>query len=416
MRKLVFGAFIAGLVLLGLAAQAGAYLLALPSPQEEAGRVAGDSVPFAEKGPHAVGVRRLAGDAAPLPMTVWYPALEPDSGRFSLTYAYAINMLGPDSSMALATYAGQAGPGATPDYSAGPYPLVILSHGFAIRGSSYAWLAEHLASYGLVVIAPQHRESLDPGVLWRSTIQRPRDVLKVLSYVDEAVQAGGEFEGLIDHETVAVVGHSYGGYTALVAAGARMDAAAFEAACETAYGSDDPLVFLCDALLPRVDDMAELAGLGSVPPGLWPAWADPRVDAVISMAGDAAMFGQDGLAEVTVPVMAIGGTADKDAPFMWGTRPAYEYVSSFRKVEIALDGAEHLIFAGECDVVRRALTLVSTGFCSDPAWDRNQAHDLIEHYTTAFLLAELKQDAEARRALAADTTGIPALAYRAQGW
>ena len=38
-----------------------------------------------------------------------------------------------------------------------------------------------------------------------------------------------------------------------------------------------------------------------------------------------------------VPVMAIGGTADTDSPFAWGTRFAYEHVASARKVEIALE-------------------------------------------------------------------------------
>lgn len=95
--------------------------------------------------------------------------------------------------------------------------------------------------------------------------------------------------------------------------------------------------------------MAELANLGDVPSGLWPAWSDTRVDAVASMAGDAAMFGQAGLAKVTVPVMAIGGTADRDSPFVWSTQRTYEYASSLRKVEVTLNDAEHLIFAGECD-------------------------------------------------------------------
>jgi predicted dienelactone hydrolase len=303
-----------------------------------------------------------------------------------------------------------------PDMLNGPYPLVVLSPGFAIRNTSYAWLAEHLASHGFVVVSPQHQESLDPGMLWLSTIERPQDVLTIFAYIDEQIQVGSEFDGLIDNETVAVIGHSYGGYTALAAAGAQMDTSAFEAACEMAYETDDPLVFLCDALLPRMDDMADLTGLGSVPSGLWPAWADPRVDAVIVMAGDAAMFGQAGLAEVTVPVMAMGGTADRDSPFMWGTQPTYEYTSSPRKVEIAYEEAEHLIFAGECETVRRILSLVSTSFCSDPAWDRIRAHDLIKHYSTVFLFAELNQDREAAATLAPDRTEFSGVTYRAEGY
>ncbi len=35
-----------------------------------------------------------------------------------------------------------------------------------------------------------------------------------------------------------------------------------------------------------------------------------------------------------------------------------------------------------------------------PVWDMDRAHDLINHFATAFLLAELKGDAEAAKALA----------------
>lgn len=416
MRKVTFGILVAGLVLAGMVAQAGSYLLALPPPARQTTPLTDTPAPFSKKGPHAVGVRRLTVDEAPLPVTVWYPAHEEEPPGSPLIYAYAINLLGADSALALATYQGDADPGATPNLSQGPYPLVVLSPGFAIRSSGYGWLAEHLASYGLVVVSPQHNESLDPGLLWRSAIERPQDMLALLTYLDEEIKADGDFARLIDTETVAVIGHSYGGYTALAAAGARWDTEALEATCETAHATDGPLVFLCDALQPRLEDMAALADISSGSADLWQAWADPRVDAVISMAGDAAMFGQAGLAEVTVPVMAIGGTADTDSPFQWTTQPSYEYPSSPRKVQIALEGARHFIFGGRCHHARRILDLVTTGFCSDPGWDRHQAHELIQHYATAFLLSELEGDRTAAAALAPSIQHFTDVSYRAEGY
>lgn len=138
---------------------------------------------------------------------------------------------------------------------------------------------------------------------------------------------------------------------------------------------------------------------------------------MVSMAGDAAMFGEQGLAEITVPVVAIGGTADTDSPFEWGTRLTYDFVSSNRKIELALKDAAHLIFAGDCTSVRRILSLVSLGFCSDPAaWDRTEAHDLVEHYVTAFLLAELYDDQAAAAALAPSHQDFPNVSSRAEGY
>jgi len=134
------------------------------------------------------------------------------------------------------------------------------------------------------------------------------------------------------------------------------------------------------------------------------------------MAGDAFFFGQAGLAEIRVPVMAIGGTQDNDSPFMWGTHPSYEYASSSTKVMIVLDGAEHMIFTGPCEKVSWVLKFFSAEFCSDSGWDRSYAHDLINHFTTAFLLAELKQDKGAAAALVPDTVEFPGVTYEAQGY
>lgn len=351
-----------------------------------------------------------------MPMTVWYPALDSQDRDSSLTYAYALNMLDADTAVSLASYPGKAEPGAAPDLSDGPYPLVVLSHGFAIAASSYGWLAEHLASHGMVVVAPHHHESLDPGALWRSTYERPRDIRTVLAFVEDAVAPRGDFEGLIESEKVAVIGHSYGGYTALASAGARLDTSGFDATCEVAYATDEPLVFLCDALQPRLVDIAVAAGLGSVPSGQWPTWSASGVDAVVSIAGDAAMFGESGLADITVPVLAIGGTADTDSPFKWGTRLSYDQVSSTRKVEVAFDDAAHLVFAGDCDATRRILSLVSLGFCSDPKWDRARVHAIAKHYVAAFLLAELAGD-EAAMTSVSSSGPIPAgVSLRSEGY
>jgi len=114
--------------------------------------------------------------------------------------------------------------------------------------------------------------------------------------------------------------------------------------------------------------------------------------------------------------MAIGGTADDDSPYTWGTYPTYEHASSPTKVRIALEDAEHMIFAGPCEAIPLLLRFVSGEFCSDRVWDRYEAHDLISHFATAFLLAELKQDPDAATALAPDDVELPGVTYEAQGY
>ena len=399
------------LVLLGWLAAFGAVLVR--GDVEESG-LDPESTPYAAAGRYAVGTmtRVIRGDR-PIGTTVWYPASPADSHDTRVTYPYRLTMFGGVGAVSLASYPGDAYVDAPFEESGAPYPLVVLSPGFALAGSVYGWLAEHLASRGFVVISPEHDEVLDPSRLWRSTVTRPRDISAVIS---SAIDAGGELSALVDATSVAVIGHSYGGYAALAAGGARLDTAGFTGACDSARRRDDPVVFLCDALQPRLTEMARLSGLDAPPAGLWPDWSDARVDAVVSLAGDAVAFDRVGLAGLEVPVLAIGGTRDRDTPYSSGARLTYRHAASAKKIEIGLVGAEHFVFAGPCRSVRRVLTLVPNGFCSDPGWNRRTAHDLVKNYVTAFLLAELGADRPAAAALGPDRSDHPFVTYRAQGY
>ena len=376
-----------------------------------------DAPTYGVRGVYAVGARDLVIDAeTPLEISVWYPALNDANLEEVITYPYTLKMDMPPGMTA--TIAGHALSDAPFDLSAGPYPLVILSTGFAMGRTAYAWLAEHLASYGFVVIAPEHHERYDPTIstFWQADITRPQEVLTVLAYVDEQVATGGAFEGLIDAEVVAVVGHSSGGYTALAAAGGRINMDALQAHCASESVAADPSAWLCGLLLPYVADMADMAGLDAAPEGLWPAWADARIDAIVPMSDEAYKFGQAGLAEITVPVMAMGGTLDTGAPYAWGTALTYEHVSSTTKVLVAFENAEHMIFSSDCDALPLYVDIGFFPLCSDHIWDMDRAHDLINHFATAFLLAELVGDADAAAALAPDGVHFAGVTYEAQGF
>ncbi len=376
-----------------------------------------DAPTYGVRGQYPVGTRDLLieGDSA-LDITLWYPALNPDNREATVAYPYQFKFGGPDGPVA--TVAGQAIPGADFDLSDGPYPLVIVSPGFALGRNSYAWLAEHLASYGFAVIALEHHEFADESLstFWRSAITRPQEMQAVLAYVDAQVAGGGTLDGLVDTDLIAVAGHSYGGYTALIMGGARIDVAGMQALCADARDASDPNAWLCDLVEPYVDDMAELAGFAMSPSELWPNWGDPRVDAIVPMAGDAYFFNEAGLAEITIPVMAIGGTADTGTPYLWGTQPTYEYTSSATRARVSFENAEHMIFGATCEALPFFAEIGFYEICSDPVWNMDRAHDLTNHFATAFLLAELKQDTEAAGVLAPDAVNFPGITYAAQGY
>ena len=378
--------------------------------------VPSDDAPYAARGLFGVGIRELDLPSGSARTLVWYPAeAEPAP---STSYPYAISIAGMLGATTVGTSIGRAVSDAPPDGGAGNRPLVVLEPGYGIGPRAYAWLGEHLASHGFVVTAFSRGGSLAGAMdgLWRSAVTRPRGLRASLHDLDTWARGDDPVAALVDAESVAVVGHSYGGYTALVAGGARIDTRGFVDRCATVAGTDQPGAFLCDALEPHVADMAMLAELPAIPDGLWPDWSEPTVDAVVSLAGDAYLFDRTGLAELDVPVLAIGGTADADTPYAWGTEPTFAHASAPRRARATLEDAEHMVFTARCTTARRLLTLVPFGFCDDADGKRVQRQQVIAHLTTAFLLAELEDDPDAARALAPDHGDLPATTYTAVGY
>jgi hypothetical protein len=48
---------------------------------------------------------------------------------------------------------------------------------------------------------------------------------------------------------------------------------------------------------------------------------------------------------------------------------------------------------------------------TDPVWDMDRAHDLIDHFITAFLFSVLKDDPAATEALAPENVTFPGIHY-----
>ena len=382
-----------------------------------------DAPPYAVHGPFAVGYKSLVigeGTEHPLEGSLWYPALNPTGRKEEITYDIKLKDSTWSTDLPKVVY-GHALLNAEIDASQGPYPLVVWSPGFVANAAWNSNLLEHYASYGFIVLAPEHMEQFDPSDLhpipfalsdlWTSSIDRPLDIKQTLDYAEKLTAPGGELAGLIDMEHVAVVGHSSGGYTALAMAGAQYDLDAFNARCAQ-LPADDPNTFLCNSLVPKEADMAARAGLDPMPEGLWPSMGDPRVTAIIPMSSDSYLFDKAGLAKITIPMMAMGGTADTGTPYEWGVKPAYDNASSAQKTLVTFVGGEHLIFGTPCENEPWIVDHPAYGFfCFDPVWDKTRVLDLIDHFSTAFLLDTLKGDKEAHAALLPDAVNFPGIEY-----
>jgi len=362
------------------------------------------SLTYAARGRHAVGYREFTTTGAqeqPLTLRALYPARRPDDKRpATITYTAPNKFDEQITPGKEITAAGGALPDGRPERT-GPYPLVVFSHGYALSPIVYSTLVEHYASQGYIVLAPEHNETFDQSLtgFWKALIDRPVDIRRTIDYAELLTKPGGPLARLVDMDKIAVVGHSYGGYTALAAAGARFDFAAYKTRC-AALTADDPLNFFCGPVVPRESDMASRAGLPAPPSGLWPSFGDPRVKAVISMAGDAYPFDQRGLSEIEVPIMAMGGTIDEGTPYPWGAKLTYDHAASRNKTLITFPGAGHMLFVDPCENLPWVQnSAYRDGFCTDAVW-ATRPLDIVTHYTTAFLRGTLNADPEARATLA----------------
>jgi fermentation-respiration switch protein FrsA (DUF1100 family) len=105
---------------------------------------------------------------------------------------------------------------------AGPFPLVVFGHGFAVSPAPYALLLDAWTRAGYVVAAPVfplENGSAPGGPNERDLVNQPGDMSLVISSLISASEGrAGRLAGLIDPARVVVAGQSDGGDTALAAA------------------------------------------------------------------------------------------------------------------------------------------------------------------------------------------------------
>ena len=176
---------------------------------------------YTEAGPYPVGVTSLEL-AAGNKVEVWYPAIEGTTG----TDSYDMRDFIPEAISALLTadvpavYEYPAGRDA--GAATGTFPVVLFSHGSSGIRFQSTFLTSHLASWGIIVAAPDHWSRDLFHTLSAPVGDRNSSITELLETLDlvtsENVRPGSRLEGMVDAERVVAMGHSAGGGTILAAA------------------------------------------------------------------------------------------------------------------------------------------------------------------------------------------------------
>lgn len=188
---------------------------------------------------------------------------------------------------------------------AGPFPLVVYSHGFTSTWEGGAYLGQHLASLGYVVVAvnyPLTNFNAPGGPNVMDVVNQPADITFMIdSLLADSATAGHVLEGMVDGTRIGVTGISLGGMTSTLVA-------------------------------------------------FHPDMRDPRITASLSIAGPTSFLTERFFSFADVPFLMLAGDIDALVPYATNAAPVPEKVPGAELVTIA--DASHTGFAGPAASLR----------------------------------------------------------------
>jgi predicted dienelactone hydrolase len=266
-------------------------------------------------------------------------------------------------------------------------PLVVISHGFGADRRFLGYLAYHLASHGLTVVAIEHPGSnvawltgetaiAQTGLKKASSIlpasefvDRPKDVSFLLDRLNLLDRYSASLRGKFNTEEVVVVGHSLGGYTALALAGTQLSLEHLQQFC-----SDPNPVMLSPADLLQCN----AADLPEVPTDL----EDQRVSQVVLLNPVIGrLFDEGSLAEVDIPTLMLAATDDSITPAVSQQFLPFTQLHTSKYLLTAI-GATHLS-VGDPANLNRALS--QSFFVRERQEETESLRQLLRGVTLAFV-------------------------------
>lgn len=224
--------------------------------------------------------------------------------------------------------------------SAGPYPVIVVAHGFQLPASQYSDYVKRLASFGYVALTADY----PAGLFTPNNVENAKDLLAALDWTTTAPQLAGK----ADASNAGMTGHSLGGKLALLAS--TMDARVKAA-----------------ITLDPVDSSMNCS-----------AQDCPDVSALMP--------------SLHIPTAFLGETTDAVGGFQACAPAADNYTTFYAgatspSLEVTVNGANHMSFLD--DVATCGLVC---SFCNMATAPNAQVHDLSKAFVVAFYERHLRGD------------------------
>ncbi|MFB2875620.1 alpha/beta hydrolase [Floridanema aerugineum] len=265
-------------------------------------------------------------------------------------------------------------------------PVIVISHGLGSDRETFAYLAQHLASFGLAVAVLEHpgsnaqqlqnlfegkAEEVAPPYEF---INRPLDVKFLLDELERLSQTDILYQGRLNAQQVGVIGQSFGAYTALALAGAQINFNSLKQDCAAINNTWNlSLLLQCRALiLPNYNYNLQ----------------DYRVKAAIAINPiGSSVFGKDGLNNINIPVALVAGTADTVAPALPEQIKPFTWLNNPNRYLLIMNNGTHFSTLAES---QSTVPLPSPVIGPDPAL----ARDYIKAWSVAFFKFYVANDPE----------------------
>lgn len=210
-----------------------------------------------------------------------------------------------------------------------PSPVIVVSHGVAEDRETFAYLAQHLASYGFAVAIIEHPGSdakkfqqyfsgLAGPPEANELLDRPLDVKFLLDDLQRRSESDANLKGRLNLQQVGAIGHSLGGYTVLALSGANIDFEQVNKDCFPNRSLNLSVFLQCRA--------------GELRPDSYQL-SDPRIKAVMALNPlNSTVLGRNSLSQIQIPAMFVASSQDiftpavpeQIRPFTWlKTRDKY---------------------------------------------------------------------------------------------